>query len=49
LVNGQTGRIGGKKPLSAWKIAIAVILGLIVIGGIVLVAEYQNGNIQLPF
>ncbi|MEL6591084.1 MAG: hypothetical protein AAFQ87_22580 [Bacteroidota bacterium] len=49
LVNGQTGRINGKKPYSAIKITIAVILGLLVIGGIYLAVEVQNGNIQLPF
>lgn len=48
LVNGQTGRIGGNKPLSAWKITIAVVLGLLVIGGILLAVEVQNGNIPWP-
>lgn len=35
LVNGQSGKIAGKKPVSAGKVAIAIILGLIVIGGII--------------
>lgn len=30
VVNGQTGRVQGERPWSAWKIAFAVILGLIV-------------------
>ncbi|SIS82328.1 RNA polymerase I-specific transcription initiation factor Rrn7 [Roseivivax lentus] len=30
VVNGQTGRVQGERPYSAWKIAIAVLLGLIV-------------------
>ena len=32
VVNGQTGRVQGERPWSAWKIAIAVVLGLIVAG-----------------
>ncbi len=35
LVNGQTGEIQGEAPISAWKVAIAVILGLIVVGTII--------------
>ncbi|PSL21005.1 TFIIB-type zinc finger domain-containing protein [Shimia abyssi] len=34
VVNGQTGRVQGERPWSAWKIAIAVVLGAIVAGGI---------------
>ena len=30
VVNGQTGRVQGERPWSAWKIAFAVILGLLV-------------------
>ncbi|ETW13462.1 hypothetical protein ATO8_05516 [Roseivivax marinus] len=30
VVNGQTGRVQGERPWSAWKIALAVIAGLIV-------------------
>jgi predicted RNA-binding Zn-ribbon protein involved in translation (DUF1610 family) len=29
VVNGRTGRVQGERPYSAWKIAVAVILGLI--------------------
>ena len=32
VVNGQTGEATGKAPLSAWKITLAVLLGLAVIG-----------------
>ena len=32
VVNGQTGRVQGERPWSAWKITFAVILGLIVAG-----------------
>ena len=34
VVNGQSGRVQGERPWSAWKIAFAVLLGLIVAGGI---------------
>ena len=34
VVNGQTGRVQGERPWSAWKIALAVTLGLIVAAGI---------------
>ncbi|MCO8125022.1 hypothetical protein NHH03_25015 [Stieleria sp. TO1_6] len=36
LVNGQTGRVGGKVPVSATKVTIAVVIGLILIGGLLL-------------
>ncbi len=32
VVNGQSGRVQGERPWSAWKIAAAVILGLMVAG-----------------
>lgn len=35
VVNGQTGEAHGKAPLAAWKIALAVIFGLLVIAAIV--------------
>lgn len=34
VVNGRTGKVQGERPWSAWKIAIAVVLGLIVAGGV---------------
>ncbi|GAA6163171.1 hypothetical protein NBRC116590_08750 [Pelagimonas sp. KU-00592-HH] len=34
VVNGQTGRVQGERPWSAWKITFAVILGLILAGTI---------------
>lgn len=35
LVNGRTGEVQGQRPYSAWKIALAVIAALIVIGVII--------------
>ncbi len=32
MVNGQTGKVGGKSPISALRVAIAVLLGVAVIG-----------------
>lgn len=34
LVNGQTAEVQGERPWSAWKIAFAVVLGLIIAGGV---------------
>lgn len=36
LVNGQTGEVYGKVPLSAPKVALAVVLGFLLLGGVVL-------------
>ena len=42
LVNGQTGRVGGKVPISAIKVTIAVLVGLAVVGGFALAIASQN-------
>ncbi|MEO0938007.1 MAG: TFIIB-type zinc finger domain-containing protein [Pseudomonadota bacterium] len=34
VVNGRTGRVQGERPWSAWKIAVAVILGALLAAGI---------------
>jgi hypothetical protein len=34
MVNGQTGKMAGDKPVSWRKIALAVVVGLVVIGGL---------------
>lgn len=36
LVNGQTGRVGGKVPISAVKVTAAVVIGLAVVAGFVI-------------
>ncbi|SFE48555.1 primosomal protein N' (replication factor Y) - superfamily II helicase [Roseivivax sediminis] len=38
VVNGQTGRVQGERPWSAWKIALAVIAGLIVAAAVGFIA-----------
>lgn len=35
VVNGQTGKVGGKAPVSVWKVMLAVILGIGAIVGLV--------------
>jgi hypothetical protein len=42
VVNGQTGKVQGERPYSAWKIAFAVLLAAIVIGGIVYLGQMQG-------
>ena len=42
VVNGQSGRVQGARPYSAWKIAAAVALGLILAGGIGYLAAQQQ-------
>ncbi len=34
-VNGQTGKVGGKAPVSAWRVLIAIAIGIGVIAGLV--------------
>lgn len=42
VVNGRTGAVQGERPWSVWKIAIAVILGLILAAGIGYVAALNQ-------
>ncbi len=44
LVNGQTGQIQGESPISPWKVALAVLLALIVVGGIVWLTNDSKGT-----
>ena len=39
LVNGQTGKIHGKKPVSAWKVVLAVLAAILVIILIVMMTQ----------
>ena len=45
VVNGRTGQVQGERPYSYWKIAIAVIAGLIIIGGGLIYLE-QSGMLD---
>lgn len=42
VVNGQSGRVQGERPYSAWKIALAVLLALLVAAGLLFLAQ-QSG------
>ena len=44
LVNGQTGKISGKKPKSGWKIFFAILLAAIVIGTIIFLLNGAEGG-----
>lgn len=35
-VNGQTGKVGGKAPVSAWRVLIAILIGVGIIAGLCL-------------
>lgn len=48
VVNGQTGKVQGERPWSPWKIAVAVILGLIAAAAITWLAQNAEG-IQVQF
>lgn len=39
LVNGQTGKVQGERPYSAWKIAGAVLLGILIVGGLFVLSQ----------
>jgi hypothetical protein len=45
VVNGRTGRVQGERPWSAWKIAIAVVLGLIAAGCIGYLVALNQGAV----
>ena len=44
VINGQTGKIAGKVPLSWWKVTLAIVVALAVIAAIdVLVTRHERG------
>ena len=45
VVNGRTGQVAGERPYSAWKIAVAVVLGLAVAAGIGYAIAVQQGAV----
>lgn len=46
VVNGQTGEVQGEAPISIWKVMIAVLLGLLIIGTIVYFSQKsQSGSV----
>lgn len=50
VVNGQTGKVQGERPWSPWKIAFAVVIGLIVAAGLVWLSQnVEGGQINFEF
>jgi hypothetical protein len=46
VVNGQTGRVQGERPWSAWKIALAVVLGALLAAAIGYGIALNEGTLQ---
>ncbi len=46
VVNGQSGRVQGDRPWSAWKIALAVLLAAAVLAGLLWAAN-ESGYVQI--
>jgi DNA-directed RNA polymerase subunit RPC12/RpoP len=44
LVNGRTGEVAGERPYSALKIALAIVLALVVIAGLIVLWSLHNGS-----
>ncbi len=44
VINGQTGKVRGERPWSVWKIALAVVLAALVIGGGVYLVQLQQAQ-----
>ena len=43
VINGQTGQIGGKVPLSWWKITLAIVVAVAVIVAILILMNQGGG------
>jgi DNA-directed RNA polymerase subunit RPC12/RpoP len=46
LVNGQTGEVRGEAPVSFWKVALAVLFALLVIGGFFFMVSQGSANVD---
>ncbi|MBF9144232.1 hypothetical protein [Hymenobacter properus] len=44
LVNGQTGKVSGSRPLSFWKVLLLVLLGLLVAGAALYIWNDAHGH-----
>ena len=47
MVNGQTGKVGGKSPVSALRVAVAVLLALVILG--LAVWLFSSDDIEFTF
>jgi len=41
VINGRTGEVQGERPYSPWKIAFAILLAALIIGGIAAWQHYH--------
>lgn len=46
VVNGRTGEVHGERPWSVWKILAAVLLVLLVLGGLLLLSQAGSGRLD---
>jgi DNA-directed RNA polymerase subunit RPC12/RpoP len=47
LVNGQSGEVRGEAPVSFWKVALAVLLGLFVVGLFLYLVTQGSANVEV--
>jgi ribosomal protein S27E len=45
VINGRTGQVQGERPYSYWKIAFAIIFGLIAVGGLIIYMD-RSGMLE---
>lgn len=45
VINGRTGKVQGERPYSYWKIAFAIIFGILAVGGLLIFLE-RSGLLQ---
>ncbi|MGQ9864157.1 MAG: hypothetical protein ACUVRD_06730 [Bacteroidia bacterium] len=41
LINGRTGVVRGARPISAWKVALAIVIGLIAVGLLIYLSDFR--------
>lgn len=49
LINGQTGKAGGQAPVSPWRVLIAVLIGLALIGAAYMLLARGEGRAALRY
>jgi predicted RNA-binding Zn-ribbon protein involved in translation (DUF1610 family) len=47
VINGRTGQVQGERPYSYWKIAFAIIFGLIAVGGLIIYMDQSGMQEQM--
>ena len=46
VINGRTGEVQGERPYSPWKIAFAILLGLLLVGGGIAAWQYYEQGMR---